>query len=82
MEKWLEEKYNKTFSDVKSNIELKRKNDPEFGAEELEELLRVQYLYMDQDWCGRGEVADVPIQATIAAYETCLAEWKDEEDNE
>ena len=38
----------------------------------------LQHLYhMDgADWVGRGEVQDITMAATIAAYEHFIAEWK------
>jgi hypothetical protein len=30
------------------------------------------------DWLGRGEVQDITMAATIAAYEQVIAQWKAE----
>ena len=76
MGNYLEERYNEIFEQVCSFIIKKKTEDVSFTKEDLESLLKVQYLYLDQDIEGRGIVGDVPIQATIAAYEHCLAEWK------
>jgi hypothetical protein len=45
-------------------------------VEDLEGVLRHLYVMDGADWYGRGDVQDITMAATIAAYEHVIAEWK------
>jgi hypothetical protein len=44
--------------------------------EDIESLLKSLYKLDGDDWLGRGEVQDIVMSATLAAYEHFIAEWK------
>lgn len=77
-EKWREEKYQQVFDDVMKYVANQRKTDPTFTIQSLEAQLETEYINQGNDWVGRGEAVDLRIQATIAAYQQALANWRDE----
>lgn len=72
-----EKEYYDTF-DVIYKTTLNQKENGFISIESLEALLQDQYIYSDLDWLGRGEIRDIINQATIAALETILFDWKEE----
>ncbi|MDR0731660.1 MAG: hypothetical protein LBF63_08325, partial [Treponema sp.] len=56
--------------------ERRRACDPGCSVEDLEGVLRHLYVMDGADWYGRGDVQDITMAATIAAYEHVIAEWK------
>lgn len=50
--------------------------DPVFSIEDAERQLSHLYILDGNDWLGRGELGDIVSQATIAAYELFIHEWK------
>lgn len=72
-----EKKYNETFDLIYNSI-MRQKENGEISIESLEALLRDQYVHSDLDWIGRGEIKNTIIQATIAAIEAILFDWKAE----
>jgi len=52
--------------------------DPNFTIKDLERLLTALYVNDGNDQGGRGGVGDIVSQATIAAHEQVLFEWKRE----
>jgi hypothetical protein len=69
---WREKKYTTTFEEELSALE--RRLADGCTVSELEEVLRCQYVLDGSDWLGRGEVQDITMAATIAAYECCIAQ--------
>jgi len=41
-------------------------------------MLQHLYIMDGADWYGRGDVQDITMAATIAAYEHFIAQWKAE----
>ena len=74
---YLDEKYNETF-DVMYDSLIEQKKKGLIDLEELRALLRDQYIFHDHDWLGRSEAKNVTNNATIAAIETVIYEWKEE----
>ncbi|WP_425446341.1 hypothetical protein [Dethiothermospora halolimnae] len=78
LEEFKKEKYNTTFDNVYSNLNYQRNNDPKYTIEKLEALLESLYTSQGNDWIGKGEIKEVTNNATIAACEQVLAEWKED----
>jgi hypothetical protein len=75
---WRDIRYNETFEEEVQGLIRRREADPRCRAEDLEGVLRHLYLMDGADWAGRGELQDIILAATIAAYEHIIAEWKAE----
>jgi hypothetical protein len=75
---WRELKYEETLRDELRGLARRREADPGCTAADLEGTLRNLYHMDGADWLGRGEVQDITLSATIAAYERFIAEWKAE----
>jgi hypothetical protein len=73
---WRDTLYTKTFDQEIRGLERRREADPGCTAADLEGTLQGLYVMDGADWLGRGEVGDIVMAATIAAYEQFIAEWK------
>jgi hypothetical protein len=76
---WRESLYAKTFDQEALGLERRRSADPSCAAADIEGILRSLYVMDGTDWLGRGEVQDISLAATIAAYEHTIAKWRAEE---
>jgi hypothetical protein len=76
MEDWQQEKFNEIFDNVYATTKYRRFSDSSFTIEDLERLLQTLYVNDGNDQSGRGKVGDIISEATIAAHEQVLAEWK------
>lgn len=70
------QRFNHTFEQVQAKIIWRQQTDPNFTIEVLEGLLEGLYIYEGNDWVGRGELGSIDLNATIAAHEHVLAEWR------
>lgn len=75
---WKDEKYTETFDETIRGLEARRRISPAFTREELRGILKALYEQEGNDWGGRGPLQDVILDATIAAHEHFLAEWKND----
>jgi hypothetical protein len=75
---WREELFAKTFDQETLGLERRRAADPACTAADIEGTLRSLYIMDGADWLGRGEVQDIAMAATIAAYEQTIARWRSE----
>ena len=75
MTDYLNEIYDKMFNIVYHDLMDRRKNDPNFTKQKLQELLESLYVNAGNNWGGRGETKESEIDATIAAYEAVLYDW-------
>jgi hypothetical protein len=73
---WREVKYQNTLEEELRGLRRRRESDPGCTVEDLEGILKHLYVMDGADWYGRGEVQDIIMAATIAAYERFIAEWK------
>jgi hypothetical protein len=73
---WREDLYAKTFDQETLGLERRRAADPGCTAADIEGALRSLYVMDGADWLGRGEVQDIAMAATIAAYEHTIAKWR------
>lgn len=75
---WREVTYNNKFDGTVKFIRNMRQNDPTFTINDLEGMLQSEYAREGLAWDGRGEVVEIAIQATIAAIQRELLQWKKE----
>ena len=73
---WKDVKYEEIFEQELRGLQRRRIADPLCRAEDIERVLRNLYIMDGADWYGRGDVQDIIMAATIAAYEHFIAEWK------
>ncbi|NIZ46399.1 hypothetical protein PVA44_06145 [Entomospira nematocerorum] len=64
------------FDAVYATIQKRREVDTSFVIEDLERQLEDLYLLDGHDWLGRGRVADLDMEASIAAMQQYLYEWR------
>lgn len=79
MAEWHDEKYREVFEGTLTGLQRRRSVDPNFAIEDAENQLSHLYILDGNDWLGRGELGDIVSQATIAAYELFIHEWKSEQ---
>ena len=75
---WRDVKYSEVFEQELRGLERRRKSDPRCVVEDIERVLQNLYIMDGADWYGRGDVQDITMAATIAAYEHFIAQWKQE----
>jgi len=75
---WRDIKYEETFDQEVLGLERRRAHDPSCTVGDLKATLQHLYIMDGSDWGGRGELQDLVLQATIAAYEHVIAEWEAE----
>jgi hypothetical protein len=75
---WRDIKYNEIFEQEIRGLERRRRSDRACTVEDLEGVLQHLYIMDGADWYGRGDVQDIIMAATIAAYEHFIAQWKAE----
>jgi hypothetical protein len=73
---WRDVKYTEIFEQELRGLERRRKSDPLCQVEDIERVLQNLYIMDGADWYGRGDVQDITMAATIAAYEHFIAQWK------
>ena len=75
---WREIKYAEVFDEEIRGLQRRRNQDPNCKIQDIEGVLKNLYIMDGADWYGRGDVQDVSMSATIAAYEHFIAQWKAE----
>ncbi|MDR0448509.1 MAG: hypothetical protein LBH07_07555 [Treponema sp.] len=75
---WREVKYGEIFEEELRGLQRRRNSDPLCTVKDIEGVLQHLYIMDGADWHGRGDVQDITMAATIAAYERFIAEWKAE----
>jgi hypothetical protein len=75
---WRDAKYEEIFEQEIRGLRRRREFDPACTIGDLEGTLRHLYLMDGADWGGRGDLQDIVMAATIAAYEVFIARWKAE----
>jgi hypothetical protein len=73
---WKEIKYAEVFEEELRGLERRRESDPFCTVKDIEGLLQHLYIMDGADWYGRGDVQDITMAATIAAFEYYIAKWK------
>jgi hypothetical protein len=75
---WRNIKYDEVFEDELRFLRRRRESDPFCKVQDIEGVLQHLYIMDGADWYGRGDVQDISMAATIAAYEHFIAQWKAE----
>lgn len=73
---WRDAKYNEVLDQELVGLERRREADASLTAEDLEAQLKHLYIMEGSDWAGRGELQDIVLAATIAAYESFIGSWR------
>jgi hypothetical protein len=77
-ERWKEELYNEVLMSRTDYLMKRRKIDPAFTIEVMDEILEAEYRKQDLAWSGKSPVQEITEAATIAAYESFRARWEEE----
>lgn len=72
---WKERKFDEVYRACLDSLDRQRRTDPSFTPEAARGVLEHLYIQEGNDWTGRGEVQDIQIEASIAAYERFLSDW-------
>ncbi len=75
---WREQKYAEVFEGSLRALAARRELEPGFGFGDAQGILDHLYISEGNDWIGRGELGDIVMSATVAAYEYFISEWKRE----
>ena len=75
---WREVKYSEIFDQEIRGLVRRRESDPGCTVKDIEGVLQHLYIMDGADWYGRGDVQDITMAATIAAYEHFIAQWRAE----
>lgn len=75
---WREIKYSEVFDTTAAQLHFRRTNDHEFTLDDAKRTLEHLYVADGNDWTGRGELGDIVMSATLAAWEWFIAEWERE----
>lgn len=73
---WRDAKYDEVYATTLRGLERRRQHDACFSVSDAQGVLEHLYIQDGNDWIGRGELQDVILSATIAAYESFITEWK------
>jgi hypothetical protein len=73
---WREQKYQETLDAELRGLARRREADPSCTAGDLRGILDGLYRSAGADWLGRGELQDIVLAATIAAYEITIEGWE------
>ena len=73
---WQTVKYNEIFEEELRGLERRRNYQNDCTIEDLERVLEAFYIMDGADWYGRGDVQNITMAATIAAYEHFIVKWK------
>ncbi len=77
-ETWEDQKYNEVLDDEYRLLERRRAHDSNCTVEDIEGQLKALYIREGQNVDGRGQLGDIVMSATIAAYEAFIDNWKKE----
>jgi hypothetical protein len=75
---WRDRKYEETLEEELRFLRRRREAEPGCTIADFEGILRGLYRMEGADWAGRGDLQNITLAATIAAYEQAVAEWKAE----
>ena len=75
--KWEKEYHDKIFNAMTEVLTNRRKEDPEFTIEILEQMLDTIYINQGSSW-GKSTVVEIKENATAVAFEVFHANWLEE----
>lgn len=76
---WQDELYRNAYEATISAIEFRRKSDPEYTLHELCQQLETMCIIEGNNQGGRGLSTQIDIEATVAALQTMVHQWQNEE---
>lgn len=76
---WETEKFNEVFDDEIRVLSRRKANDKTCSIDDLSGILQALYVLEGNNMDGRSRVQEIALSASIAAYETFIEEWKNEE---
>jgi hypothetical protein len=71
----LQRRYDEVFDALYRYLEERRCTDPNFTPAHIKGFLKDAYVRLGNNWTGKGALFETTQNATIAAYETFLANW-------
>jgi hypothetical protein len=72
---YLDKQYEDTFDSVYDSLKEMVRQDPDHAEQYVRGILKSLYIRQGNDWTGRGAIGDAGLGASIAAYESILAEF-------
>lgn len=72
----MQKTFDEAFDTVYANIIHRKENDPDFTKQSLKELLDSLYVNQGNNWVGRSQAQELINDATVAACEAVLFDWK------
>lgn len=75
--KWEKEYHDKVFNTVTEMLTNRRKEDPEFTIDILEQMIETIYINQGSSW-GKSTVVEIKENATAAAFEVFHLDWLEE----
>ena len=73
---WKEQKYKEVYEQELRGLTRRREADKNCTVNDIEGVLEHLYIMEGADLGGRGDVQDITIAATIAAYEYFISAWR------
>ncbi|MCL4193738.1 MAG: hypothetical protein KJZ87_18515 [Thermoguttaceae bacterium] len=77
---WEQARFDDVFRQVRQHVRMRRLSDRKFTIEDLARLLDSEYVSQGTSCLEKSAVQHIAQAATIAAYESLLAEWQEELD--
>ena len=71
---WMDDAYKDAFETEVRGLERRCANDPSCTLDQLKGTLKNLYIFQGNNWDGRGQVFELGLSATIAAYEFFISE--------
>lgn len=76
--KVLQRRYDEVYESLYHYLAERRRTDPSFTPDHVRGFLKDAYVRLGNNWTGKGTLFETTQNATIAAYESFLANWKAE----
>jgi len=76
---WMDDAYKDAFETEVRGLERRCANDPSCTLDQLKGTLKNLYVFQGNNWDGRGQVYELGLSATIAAYEFFISELEKKE---
>ena len=78
---WQDKREEEIFESTLKGLETRKQKDRNFTLQTAKAELDHLYIQDGNNWLGRGELGDLVVSATIAAYEHFIAEWRHQSDS-
>lgn len=71
---YIEDRYQDTFAATYAELSAMADHDPVQAERYMRGILKDLYIRQGNDWTGRGAIGNAGLDASVAAYESVLAE--------